>query len=249
VIARRDFVIGSACVASSIVAYELKPSRRTSLLSKGKKLSDIVPRAIPGWSSREVSDLVAPETPDSLLARLYGETVGRVYQQQAGGPQIMALIAHGESESNELQLHRPEVCYPAMGFVLSQSAKEDISVKGSVSIPARRLVAYSPERQETIIYWTRLGEYFPTSVTEQRLMRLYTAMHRYIPDGLLARFSIIGPDVDLSLASITQFAADLIMHVAPDQRRALIGTMRADSLLSSDFHLNGQFSPRSGQRA
>ena len=159
-IARRDFIVGGACAASAVVAYTLRPSRRTTLLAKGKKLSDIVPRAIPGWSSSEVSDQVAPETPDSLLARLYGETVGRIYQQQAGGPQIMVLIAHGESESNELQLHRPEVCYPAMGFALSQSVKEDIAIKGSVSIPARRLVAHSPERQETVIYWTRLGEYF-----------------------------------------------------------------------------------------
>jgi EpsI family protein len=236
VIARRDFMIGSACIASAVVAYELKPTRRTSLLTEGKKISDIVPRAIPGWSSREVSDLVAPETPDSLLARLYGETVGRIYEQQAGGPQIMVLIAHGESESNELQLHRPEVCYPAMGFALSQSAKEDVGIKGSITIPARHLVARSAERQETVIYWTRLGEYFPTTVTEQRLVRLYTAMHRYIPDGLLARFSIIGPDVALSFASIAQFIADLVTHVAPEQRRVLIGTMRANSLLKVGIH-------------
>jgi EpsI family protein len=230
VIARRDFVIGGACVASAAITYELKPSRKTSLLKQGKKVSDIVPRKISGWSSREISDLVAPETPDSLLARLYGETVGRIYEQQAGGPQIMVLIAHGESESNELQLHRPEVCYPAMGFALSESAKEEIGIKGPVSIPARHLVARSPERQETIIYWTRLGEYFPTTVTEQRLVRLYTAMHRYIPDGLLARFSIIGPDVRLSLSTITEFIVELVMHVAPEQRSALIGTARADLL-------------------
>ena len=101
-----------------------------------------------------------------------------------------------------------------------------------MTVPCRRLVATSSERQETILYWTRLGEAFPTTVTEQRLERLRTAMHHYIPDGLLARFSVVGPDKVSSLAIMERFVPDLVMHVAANQRRALIGTARASALMA-----------------
>ena len=74
---------------------------------------------------------VAPETPDSLAARLYGETVGRIYRQQSTGDQVIMLMAHGDVESNELQLHRPEVCYPAFGFASRRIRRSrSVSPKG-----------------------------------------------------------------------------------------------------------------------
>jgi EpsI family protein len=223
---RRDAIIGAACVLGAGAALLLKPRRFVSLMPPGKKLADILPHGFDDWASQEVSDLVAPETPDSLAARLYGETVGRIYQQQSSGNQVFMLMAHGDVQNNELQLHRPEVCYPAFGYTLSESTPFQIPL-GSVQVPGRRLVAHSSERQETIAYWTRLGEFFPTTVTEQRLERLQTAMQHYIPDGLLARFSVEGPDAAAALEIMTQFIPRLVAHVAADQLEPLIGTSRA----------------------
>ena len=62
-----------------------------------------------------------PTASDSLAAKLYGETVGRIYTQASTGAEIMMLLAHGDTQSNDLQLHRPEVCYPAFGFAISNS--------------------------------------------------------------------------------------------------------------------------------
>jgi EpsI family protein len=224
---RRDAMIGAACVLGAGAAWLLKPRRYVSLMPPGKKLSDILPLGFDDWRSQDVSDLVAPETPDSLEARLYGETVGRIYQQQSSGSQVFMLMAHGGIQSNELQIHRPEVCYPAYGFTLTESAPLQIPLAGSVLLPGRKLVAYSNERQETIAYWTRLGENFPTSVQEQRLERLQTAMHHYIPDGLLARFSVVGPDAAVGLRVMMQFIPRLVAHVAVPQLGPLIGTSRA----------------------
>jgi EpsI family protein len=232
-IARRDFMIGAACCLGSGAAYALKPRRQTSLMDGGKKLNDILPRTFEDWTSRDVSDLVAPETPDSLAARLYGETVGRIYRQRSTDDQVIMLMAHGDVESNELQLHRPEVCYPAFGFAITENTPLALRLSKSVMVPSRRLVAISNERQETILYWTRLGEAFPTTVTEQRVERLRTAMHRYIPDGLLARFSVVGPDKTASLAILERFIPKLVVQVAAGQRRALIGTVRASSLMTT----------------
>jgi EpsI family protein len=231
-IARRDFLIGAACCLGSGAAYALKPRRQTTLMDGGKKLNEILPPGLDDWSSRDVSDLVAPETPDSLMARLYGETVGRIYHQQSTGDEVIMLMAHGDVENNELQLHRPEVCYPAFGFAIAENTPLSLSLSKGVTIPCRRLVSKSSERQETVLYWTRLGEAFPTTVTEQRVERLRTAMHQYIPDGLLARFSVAGSDKAASLAIMERFIPKLVMHVAANQRRALIGTARASALMA-----------------
>ena len=224
---RRDAIIGAACVLGAGAALLLKPRRFVSLMPAGEKLNDILPRGFDDWTSQDVNDLVAPETPDSLQARLYGETVGRIYQQQSSGDQVFMLMAHGDVQSNELQLHRPEVCYPAFGFTISDSAPLQIPLAGSVRVPGRRLIAHSNERQETVMYWSRLGEFFPTSVTEQRLERLQTAMQHYIPDGLLARFSVTDPDAMAALGIMMRSIPGLVAHVAVGQLEPLIGTSRA----------------------
>jgi EpsI family protein len=225
--------LGGACLLGAGAALALKPRRKVSLLAPGTKLADILPHKFADWVSRDVSDFYAPDTPDSLEARLYGETVGRLFAQNTSGTEIMMLIAHGDSQSNELQLHRPEVCYPAFGLSLVESEPLQLPIAAGTTIPARRLVAQSADQKQAVIYWTRLGEFFPVSVTEQRLERLDTAMHRYVPDGVLARFSVSGPAVDASFQSLKQFIPELIMQVARNQRNVLIGTARA-RILSAD---------------
>ena len=227
---RRDLILGAACVLGAGAALALKPRRKVSLLPPGKKLADILPGSFGDWTSRDVSDLYAPETPDSLEARLYGETVGRFYSQRSTNIEIMMLIAHGDSQSNELQLHRPEVCYPAFGFSLVESHPIQLSIAKAVTLPGRRLIARSTQQQQSVIYWTRLGEYFPVGVTEQRLERLNTAMHRYIPDGLLARFSVAGTDIAPAFQTLKSFISELVMRVASNQRVVLVGTARARAL-------------------
>jgi hypothetical protein len=56
-------------------------------------------------------------------------------------------------------------------------------------------------------------------------------MHHYIPDGLLARFSIAGPDSDIAFAAMRAFIAELVMTVRGAVRAPLIGTERARLLL------------------
>lgn len=231
-IARRELIIGGACVAAASASYALKPRRRVSLQG-AVKLDQLIPRSFGAWTSRDVSDLVAPQAPDSLMAKLYGETVGRVYQRVSTGTEIMMLLAHGDTQSNDLQLHRPEVCYPAFGFAISRSQPIQLPLPGGVLLPSRRLVASAPGRQENIIYWSRLGEYLPTDGTQQRVDRLTTSMHGYVADGLLARFSALGPDAEPVFATLTQFIGELIRAVPPSRRIGLIGTSRASAMVAA----------------
>lgn len=227
---RRDLILAGACVIASGAALALKPRRKVTLMAEGKKLSDILPRKFGEWESSDVSDLYAPQTPDSLLAQLYGQTVGRIFIHRTSGVQIMMLAAHGDSQSNELQLHRPEVCYPAFGFALLESQPVQLPLAKAITMPGRRLIAQSSQQKQAVLYWTRLGETFPVTVTEQRLARLDSAMHRYIPDGLLARFSVAGVDMEAGFAGMRSFISELVMQVAPADRGVLVGTERAAAL-------------------
>lgn len=231
-IGRRDLLISAACFAGGAAGYGLKPRRHVSLQGSAK-LDQFVPRSVGAWTSRDVSDLVAPKTPDSLMAKLYGEAVGRIYRQATTGTEVMMLLAHGDTQSNDLQLHRPEVCYPAFGFSISASKAISLPLPGGVSLPARRLIASAPGRQEYIIYWSRLGEFLPTDGSQQRIDRLTTSMHGFVADGLLARFSSLGSDSDATFSMLQGFIGELVRAVPINQRLALIGTLRASEMAAA----------------
>ncbi|MBT9471371.1 MAG: exosortase-associated protein EpsI, V-type [Pseudomonadota bacterium] len=225
-IGRRDLLIGGACVAAAGAAYALKPRKRLVLLSSGK-MADALPISFGDWSAENADGLVQPKTEGGLAATLYSEMVGRIYHQASTGAAVMMLVAYGDTQSDMLQLHRPEVCYPAVGFTIASSVPTKLRLPGGGAVPVRRVVASTHERQENIIYWARMGEYLPASSGEQRKVRLMTAMEGYVPDGALIRFSMVGPDSDVAFRVMGGFIPALLTAVAADRRRALIGTQLA----------------------
>lgn len=231
-IGRRDILVGSVCLAAAGAAYALTPRRHVTLLGRGTTVEEVVPKTFGDWVAHDVTDLVAPQIEGSLASRLYGETVGRVYREQGADGEIMMLLAHGDTQSDDLQLHRPEICYPAFGYAISQNAATEVRLANGVSVPSRRLVADAPDRRETIVYWSRLGEYLPIDRRQQQIDRLKTAMRGDIADGLLARFSMLGSDPTASVGVLEQFIPALVRAVSAGQRDVLIGSQRATALAS-----------------
>lgn len=232
---RRSLIVGGACVVAAGAAYGLTPRHKVSLLGD-VKLASLVPTTVGTWKARDVSDLVAPPTDDSLEAKLYGEQVERVYQDDKTGAQVMMLIAHGATQSNDLQLHRPEVCYPSFGFKLSNNHEISMPIAGAVAVPGRALVADGPDRRETIVYWTRMGEYLPVSSREQRVDRVRLAMRGLVADGVLSRFSMVGDDFNANFGALGTFIAALLQTTQSAGRRALIGTALGTALDHSLGH-------------
>ncbi len=221
---RRGLIIGGACLVAAGAAYGLTPRKKFSLLADNTKLASLVPMKVGPWVARDVSDLVAPPTEDSLESKLYGETVERIYENGVNGTQVMMLLAHGATQSNDLMLHRPEVCYPSFGFKLSNNHPVSVPIIDRVAVPCRGLVADAPDRRETIVYWTRMGEYLPLDGTEQRTDRVKLAMQGLVADGVLSRFSIVGEDSNGNFGQLGQFVASLLQTTEAAGRRALIGT-------------------------
>jgi len=219
---------------AAAAAEGLRPRRRLSFLG-ATTFDSITPWRIGEWSGRPASDIAAVSPPGSLAAKLYGEIVQRSYLHGGADADIMMLLAHGDSQTNDLQLHRPEVCYPAFGFDLSHDGPVVVPIGNRVSLPARRLVADQPGRRENIVYWTRLGDYLPDSASKQRLDRLKTSMEGIVADGLLARFSIVGPDPSRSFYVLSEFIRTLLLTVNPTHRPAFVGTSLTRALAAQAY--------------
>ena len=70
----------------------------------------------------------------------------------------MLMVAYGESQSDRLQLHHPEVCYTAQGFRVSRTSAIKLDYSPSAPpLKLTRLVAQREERVEPISYWMRIG--------------------------------------------------------------------------------------------
>jgi EpsI family protein len=229
VISRRNVIIGLGCAASAGTAYAMTPRKRVSLMGP-RQLDDLVPTEFGDWVSRDVGDALALNSPDSLSAKLYAQLVTRLYTNRATGEEIVMLMAYGANQTDSLQLHRPEVCYPAFGYKLVRNEAVNVPLPGAVTIPARQLAAEGNGRQESVLYWTRIGEYLPTSGEEQRRDRLVTAFRGVIPDGVLMRFSTLADSPGGDWGQLKSFVAELVLAVTPDGRPVLIGTERSRAL-------------------
>ena len=228
-IGRRDLLIGSACGAAAAAAYVLKPRRNVALLGKDT-LAAIVPTVVGPWTSRDVGDPLALNGEGTLSAKLYNELLVRLYVNATTSTEILMLLAYGGRQTDELQLHRPEICYPAFGYELLRNEPLDVVLRGDVTVPSRRLIADSGQSKESIVYWTRMGEYLPATAGAQREDRLKVAMQGIIPDGLLSRFSVNLSRPSSPWRDLEAFIPLLIDAIAPQHRRVLIGSTRANSL-------------------
>jgi EpsI family protein len=226
---RRDLLISGAALAAAALSVGMKPRRHVTLLG-GVPLTAIVPSTIGDWQSKDVSDLLDAKGEGNLMNKLYGQTVERIYRNTRTQSEIMMLFAYGDTQSNDLQLHRPEVCYPAFGFEIISNKPISIPLSAFFRLPARYLIAHSPSRDEAIVYWSRLGDFLPTNGGEQRLDRLKTTLEGYVADGLLARLSMATSDANEADKQLVSFIAELFSLVPMNNLPALIGTPAARAL-------------------
>lgn len=218
---RRDLLLAAPLLAAAAGAYALTPRNRMNLLGE-KTLEDGIPLAFDGWSVIPSNAFVLPKPREGSLADvLYDQQLNRLYTGENRLP-VMLVIAYGSTQSDLLQLHRPETCYRAIGFEITASRRVDLRV-GDADIPMRELTATSNDRIEPILYWTRLGDRLPTSNNEQRWMKLRTEMEGYIADGVLVRLSTVADPSPEIFEGLQQFARSLLFAVKPEVRPALVG--------------------------
>jgi EpsI family protein len=176
-------------------------------------LEQLIPKQFGEW--KPVPDVRVIEPPGSeILAReIYNQEVVRGYVND-DGQQVMLLIAYGVSQSDRLQLHRPEICYAANGFRVARPFGSTISfLPDRPPIRLTRLVAQREARYEPVTYWMRIGNDVATGVIERQLLKVKYGLRGLIPDGALIRISTVGIPEQTAFALQDRFIRDLLKAV------------------------------------
>lgn len=220
-ISRRDLLVGGLCAGTMGAAYAAVP-RNVMASNRNVNLEKAIPKRIGPWEQIEAPGNVLPRDEDSLSAQLYSQLVSRVYAAP-GRDTVMMVIAYGDSQSDTLQLHRPEVCYEAAGFRVIRSEPVKFDTENSGEITARYLMAEAAYRNEAILYWTRIGNDLPTDRVQQQMAKLSAGLHGIVPDGTLARLSVLVESERAMPDSLPEFANYLLGSVSLPARQALVG--------------------------
>ena len=216
---RRRFLLGGGMLLTAAAATAREPDKVVNLLGK-RKLEDIIPARIGDWTFYSKSGLVVP--PDDQLSRqLYSQLLTRAYTAP-DRPPVMLLVAQGAGQTGVIQIHRPETCYPAAGYVLGEKERRLIETpRGGFSASA--FTAASDSRVEQLMYWTRVGYDLPFTWLEQRWAVARANLRGEIPDAALVRVSTVSPDRDGAMATLERFSRQLLASVNPETRSFLIG--------------------------
>jgi EpsI family protein len=214
-----------ACVAllgAAALAYAITPHR---LMARTHDVFDIdahIPHAFGDWSPLPGVQAIKPP-PDGLEAQIYNQEVSRAFVDKEGHA-VMLMIAYGESQSDRLQLHHPEVCYTAQGFRVTRPVTSKFQWSSlSPPIPLTRLVATREGRIEPISYWMRVGYDVANTNWARQGLKLQYGLRGWIPDGALLRVSTIGLPADVGFKVEEKFISDLLSALPPETRAFMIG--------------------------
>jgi EpsI family protein len=204
-----------AMCAASLTAVRLKVPAIEKEDVRLPGLDSMIPQAFGDWKMlpTPVGAVVNPVV-DEVLARTYTELVTRVYVDTQGR-RIMLSVAYGSNQSRDLQVHRPEVCYSAQGFLVS-GLRKDHSNTSHGALPVMRLNATMGNRGEPITYWLRMGDSVVRGNIEQGLSRISAGLRRRPIDGIVFRVSSIGAAPDVEYRTHDAFIAALLRRL--DQR-------------------------------
>jgi EpsI family protein len=164
--------------------------------------------------------MVSPDV-KAQLEQIYNQTLTRNYIN-GKGERIMLSIAYGGAQNHSMQVHRPEVCYPAQGFQIGRMSKDFIDVSGA-KLPVMKFVATQGQRIEPITYWLMIGDLAVRGNLEQSFARLKFGLTGKIPYGIVIRVSTISGDESQSYRTEEQFVRDMLEAVPKQYHRILSG--------------------------
>lgn len=188
-------------------------------------LKAMVPTAFGDWveESNVLAQVVNPQQME-LLDKIYNQTLSRSYVNPQGY-RIMLSIAYGKNQSGSLQLHRPEVCYPAQGFTLLATQPGSLDLLGK-PISAMRVDTNLGRRHEPLTYWSVVGDFVSKGGWDKRWIEMHYALQHRIPDGMLVRVSSIEANTSNAYAMQSQFAAAMVNAIAPQNRTRFAGKLQ-----------------------
>jgi EpsI family protein len=203
-----------------------RPTRVTPEMLGGRvDLEAKFPRSFGTWT---IDPTVRPLQVDPVLQRVveeaYDQVVSRTYRN-AAGYRVMLSAAYSGRRDQSMDIHRPEVCYPAQGLSVRRDTWATTLVIADRELPLKRLVAGNGQRNEPISYWLVIGRDLASFGYGHRLATLKYGLTGRVPDGMLVRVSSVDADEARSFAMQEAFLIDLMAAVDDDFRGRLFGAL------------------------
>lgn len=210
-----QLAVAALMFATALGAYALKPTERVAEQKPKIDLATQIPLAFGDW---KLDNLMVPILPNpevqASLDALYSSTLARSYINSAG-KRVMLTIAYGSDQSSEAtSVHRPEFCYSAQGFKVSDAGQSVLNI-GSRNLKVQQLVGVLGNRYEPITYWITLDETATLPGLDRKLAQIRYGLQNKIPDGLLFRVSTVNLKNEESFALQKSFLTDLEKSMSP----------------------------------
>lgn len=218
-----QFTLLLCCLVAAGLAQWLKPTHRMAD-DRQVTLNASMPKAFAGWREDENQPVVeaSPEQ-QATLQRVYSETVSRTYVHQDGSRVMLALAYGKEQVDGANSIHRPEVCYPAQGFMVGARSEVSWKIGAAQPLPVNQLTAMLGSRVEPISYWMVVGDRHVLTGRQQKLAQVAYGLKGMIPDGLLFRVSTIGDNHNEADRVQSRFVTDLFQALPDNTRRMMFG--------------------------
>lgn len=218
----RNIILLALMLASAGLAIAMRPTDKIADQGPKVVLETMIPRAFGGWREelQPATQIIDPQQKE-MLQKIYTQTLSRTYVDEQGN-RVMLSIAYGEDQRDAVQLHYPEVCYPAQGFEVTSNNKSTLEIRRQ-KIPVRHLETRLGQRHEPITYWTMIGNKAVLGGVDKKLAEMDFGLQRKIPDGLLFRVSTINQEDQRAIATHKRFVENLLDAVEPDVRKRISG--------------------------
>ena len=220
----RNFLLLVLMLAASGLALALRPTHKIADQGSAMDLEKMIPRIFGDWREEQqhAIQIVDPQQKE-LIDKIYTQTLSRTYVNSRGY-RIMLALAYGKDQRDAMQVHYPEVCYPAQGFSLQDKQKGTLTtVRGT--IPVTRILTNLGQRNEPVTYWTTVGDRVVQTGIQKKLAEMSYGLNGKIPDGMLIRVSSIDPDAANAYEIQTQFADQMLSALTPEYRQKLNGNL------------------------
>ena len=220
---RKALGVAVAASAAGVAALALVPRVAVNDIAPSLSLESAFPARFEDWTTDpDVMPLALGAELQKVVAESYDQTLARTYVNRRGY-RVMLSVAYGGRRNQGMDIHRPEICYPAQGLALRRDTRETQLVVGGRRLPVKRLVAGNGERNEPISYWLVIGRGVASFGYGHRWALLKYGLTGRVPDGMLVRVSSLDDDDANAFAMHDIFLRDLLSATTPDFRSRLLG--------------------------
>lgn len=218
--------MGILMVSSGALTMALTPTIRIADQQEKVNLEIMIPEKFGDWQiDKSIVPLQVDAETQTKLDKMYNQTLARTYINSQN-ERIMLSIAYGGDQSDNLAVHKPEVCYYAQGFEIMKTLSDELLTQYG-KLPIKRLLAVKGNRNEPITYWVTVGNKAVLPGLDQKLQQLRYGLTGNVPDGILVRVSSIDTDNANAYQLQAIFVRDLLSAVDGKERVRLIGIFEA----------------------